>query len=153
MADTASVTQSFLIAGTLQNATVSVTQSFLIVAAGVGITCGSPPNGTIGVAYTHTFPSGGGEAPLTFAVTAGTLPGGLTLNASTGVLSGTPTSPGVFPFTITVTDALRATASVACSITIPNNTVITLLGWKLYPDEPCEDTVEGLEVPKVDRAV
>lgn len=91
--------------------------SFLAFAAPLGITCGRPPSGTVGTPYTHTFPATGGTPPYTFA-TAGALPGGLSLNASTGVVSGTPTTPGAFPFTIQVTDADAATASVPCSITI-----------------------------------
>ena len=82
------------------------------------ITCGSPPNGAVGESYTHTFPSGAGAPPYTFAITVGTLPPGLTLNTSTGVVSGVPTSQGTYPFTIQVTDNATHTAHVACTITI-----------------------------------
>ena len=47
----------------------------------------------------------------TFAATTGTLPAGLSLNAATGVLSGTPTTAGVSNFTITATDTTNATGS------------------------------------------
>ena len=63
------------------------------------------PNGTVGTPYSVTFSSPGGTAPFTFAVTAGTLPPGLTLTPSTGVLTGIPTFAGPFTFTITATDA------------------------------------------------
>jgi large repetitive protein len=50
----------------------------------------------------------GGSGTYTFAVTAGTLPAGLCLNATTGVLSGTPTATGSSTFTITATDSNNA---------------------------------------------
>jgi hypothetical protein len=80
------------------------------------IVCGDPPNGCIGVAYTHTFPEVGGVLPLSYTVTAGTLPPGLTLTDN--VLSGTPTTLGSWWFTITVTDADSNTEEVTCSIGI-----------------------------------
>src|ERR1035437_1469697 len=153
MANTGRVTQSFILAGTLQNGTARVTQSFIIAAIGLGITCGNPPDGHVGAAYSHTFPSGGGIAPLTFSIIAGSLPLGLTLNAATGLVSGTPTSAGTFPFTIQVQDAFGAINSVACSIIVPDATLITLYGWKLYPDAVCDNAVPALKLPPVDRAV
>jgi hypothetical protein len=153
MANTGRVTQSIVLAGTLQNGTARLTQSFLIAAVGIGINCGNPPAGKIGTAYSHAFPSGGGAAPLTFSIVSGSLPTGLTLNAATGVVSGTPTGPGTFPFTIQVVDSMMGTASVACSITVPTSTIVQLIGWKLYPNVPCEDALPGLELPPVKRAV
>ena len=46
----------------------------------------------------------GGTAPYVWSVTAGSLPPGLTLNTSTGVVSGTPTTTGSYPATVRVTD-------------------------------------------------
>jgi hypothetical protein len=153
MANIARVTQSFALAGTLQNGTARVTQSYVLLGVGIGITCGNPPPGNVGAAYSHTFPSGGGQAPLTFSITAGSLPAGLSLDAATGIVSGTPTGPGSFPFTIQVVDALMGTASVSCSITVSYAVIIQLIGWKLYPDAPCENALPKLELPSVDRAV
>ena len=61
------------------------------------------PGATVGSAYSQAVTASGGTAPYTFAVTAGTLPAGLTL-APSGALSGTPTAGGTFNFTITATD-------------------------------------------------
>ncbi len=63
------------------------------------------PNGVIGTPYSQTVSAVGGTAPYTFTVSSGALPTGLTLNASTGAISGTPNTPGTFNFTITATDA------------------------------------------------
>jgi len=59
----------------------------------------------------------GGTVPVTFAVTAGTLPAGMTLSAA-GLLSGTPTAAGAFLFTITATDAGNVMVSLAYTLTI-----------------------------------
>ncbi|WP_394663379.1 putative Ig domain-containing protein [uncultured Sphingomonas sp.] len=63
-----------------------------------------PASGTVGTAYTATLTTTGGTAPYSYAVTAGTLPTGLTL-ATGGTLSGTPTSAGSFAFTVTAEDS------------------------------------------------
>ncbi len=53
----------------------------------------------------------GGSPPYSWQLTAGALPGGLSLNASSGVISGTPSAAGTFNFTIQVTDSANLTAS------------------------------------------
>jgi outer membrane autotransporter protein len=73
-------------------------------AATVAVAPVSLPNGTAGVAYSQGITASGGTAPYAFAVTAGSLPTGLTLS-NAGVLSGTPTANGTFNFTITATDS------------------------------------------------
>src|SRR5207245_2000560 len=55
------------------------------------------PDPTAGVAYNQTITASGGFSPYTFGVLTGSLPPGLTLNASTGTIPGTPiTSPMYF---------------------------------------------------------
>lgn len=62
------------------------------------------PDGIVGVLYSQVITASGGAAPYTFTVTAGSLPPGLALDPTTGVLSGTPTTAGPYNFTITATD-------------------------------------------------
>ncbi|MEG1280788.1 MAG: putative Ig domain-containing protein [Comamonas sp.] len=61
-------------------------------------------SGTVGSAYSQTITATGGVGAVTYAVTAGSLPAGLTLS-SAGELSGTPTAGGSFSFTVEVTDS------------------------------------------------
>lgn len=63
------------------------------------------PPGTPGVAYSETITANGGTPDYTYAVTSGSLPPGLNLSSG-GVLSGEPTTPGTFTFTITATDSV-----------------------------------------------
>ena len=63
------------------------------------ITTDSLPNGTEGTSYSQTL-TATGTAPITWSVTSGSLPTGLTLNESTGLISGTPTTAGTSTFTV-----------------------------------------------------
>ena len=66
----------------------------------------SLPNGQIGRSYSTTLTATGGTPPLSWARTTGALPAGLALNATSGVISGTPTAAAAgTPLTFTVTDA------------------------------------------------
>ena len=66
---------------------------------------------------------GGGTTPLTYGVSP-TLPTGLSYNAATGQITGTPTvTLAATTFTVTVTDANSATATATFSLTV--NTAVT----------------------------
>ncbi len=94
------------------------TYSLTIGCPTVSLSPASLPGGTVGTSYSQSIsasPSGGN---YTFAVTAGSLPAGLSLNSATGALSGTPTTSGAASFTITATGFGGCTGSKAYSITI-----------------------------------
>lgn len=77
------------------------------------------PIGAVNAPYaSNPLQTTGGTAPYTYGVTNGSLPTGLTLNTSNGVISGTPTASGSFNFTITATDAANCTGSRAYSISV-----------------------------------
>jgi hypothetical protein len=85
------------------------------------------PNGTLGTPYGRTFTADGGIAPYTFAITSGSLPFGLTLNANSGVLHGTPEQIGTFAFTVTATDVAGCSGSAAYTIEIAECETSTVL--------------------------
>jgi hypothetical protein len=69
------------------------------------------PAGTAGTPYSQTITATGGTAPYTFTVVSGTVPPGMTLSP-TGVLAGTPTTPGSSAVTIRVTDGVSCFAEI-----------------------------------------
>jgi hypothetical protein len=93
----------------------------------VTITTGTPLlTGTVGTAYSQQLAATGGAPPYTWARIAGSLPAGLDLSSS-GLISGTPTSPGNFTFTAQVTDSAQRTATKVFAIAIdpPSLTITT----------------------------
>lgn len=63
----------------------------------------------VGVTYAGAITASGGTAPYSYAVTNGVLPAGLTLDAATGVITGTATAGGIFDFTVAATDSSGGT--------------------------------------------
>ncbi len=85
------------------------------------------PDGTVGQPYAFSITANGGIAPYSFSLISGSLPPGLTFRQD-GLISGTPTTAGLFPFDVTVTDALRQTASLHLGITIAPALLTILTG-------------------------
>jgi hypothetical protein len=63
------------------------------------------PAGTVDQSYNTVLAVGGGSSPYHFSVSSGALPPGVSLNPTTGTLSGTPTTPGTYSFEVMVTDS------------------------------------------------
>ncbi len=82
----------------------------------------SLPDGVLNTAYNATLQSTGGTGAVTWSLTTGTLPAGLTLNAGTGAITGTPTAGGTSPITVKVTDSATPPNSVTTALTITINT-------------------------------
>ena len=117
-------------------ATVTNNYSLVIAAPALALSPSALPAGIQFTAYPNTaFAASGGIAPYSYSITAGSLPSGLSFNA-TGVLSGTPLVSGTFGFTVTATDSTSGTAG---TISVPYQLVITNL-----PDPSTDAEVRGL---------
>lgn len=114
-----------------QSFSVAVNAPVLSIAVGAAL-----PAGTVGVAYSQTLPvtATGGTQPYQWSIAAGGfIAPGLSLNASTLAVSGTPTAAGTFNFTVQVTDANQQTATRSLSITI-NPASLSISGSRQLPN-------------------
>ena len=101
----------------------------------------NPSDGRRGTVYAgHTFTATGGTGDISYTVTSGALPTGLSL-ASNGALSGIPTEEGSFTFTVTATDSATTPISDSHSYTI-------LIGAPFSTDAELKasSTVKGVTV-------
>ena len=107
----------------------------ITVGTGLTITTVSLPNGVVSSAYSQTLASSGGAGTITWSISAGSLPGSLTLSGNT--ISGTPTATGTFNFTVKATDSSTPpqAATQALSITI-NPGILTITTTSLPQGTP-----------------
>lgn len=84
----------------------------------LGITTASLPNGTINTPYNALVSANGGISPYSWTIASGALPIGLSLDAHSGLISGTPGAAGTTNATIKVTDVQNDTATQVLTITI-----------------------------------
>ncbi len=90
------------------------------------------PNGSYNTSYSQTVTASGGVSPYTYSITSGSLPNGLSIASSTGVISGTPITAGAASFTVTATDTYSNIGVQAYTITISAPT-ITLSPTSISP--------------------
>lgn len=68
------------------------------------LTCPASSVCNVGIPYGDTLTLTGGTPGYYYTITSGALPPGLTLNSSTGAITGTPTTAGTYTFTVSVED-------------------------------------------------
>ena len=115
---------TFALSATITDSTggtpASVTQSYSLVVASpvLAATPGTLAGGTAGTAYQQAITATGGIAPY-HVVLSGSLPAGMTFDAASGTLSGTPTQSGTFALSATITDSTGGTpASITQSYSL-----------------------------------
>ncbi|MER9977249.1 putative Ig domain-containing protein [Mesorhizobium sp. M0085] len=126
-------TFNLVVAATDANGFIGSKSYTLIIAEPtVELTPASLPNPIYNQAYSQQLAASGGAVPYTFALTSGTLPSGISFDA-TGLLSGTPTNTGTFDFTAVATDQNGKSGSKAYSVTIDKLGTTTLVVSSLNP--------------------
>ena len=95
------------------------------------------PLGTVGSAYSLPVTAMGGAGGFVYTVNAGSLPGGLTLGSSTGVISGSPTTAQTSTFTIRATDSAGCTADRSYTMSVvAAGSVIQVIGGSSQNNVP-----------------
>ncbi|HJV90776.1 MAG TPA: putative Ig domain-containing protein [Holophagaceae bacterium] len=103
-----------------------------------------PQNAAIGT-QAATLTNGTSGVSSTYAVTSGSLPAGLSLNAATGDITGTPTTAGVSTFTITATNGTRtATATPTYTVELTSALGLSYTTPKFFPQGSVIPTQSGM---------
>lgn len=84
----------------------------------LSISPASLPDANVGTFYSQTLTATGGTAPYTYSVISGSLPNGLSLDPTSGEISGIPNSPGLVSFTVQSVDSLSDTGTANYSINV-----------------------------------
>lgn len=92
--------------------------SLLIANAPVSLAAQAVTTGRVTVPYTAALAASGGNGTFAWSIAAGALPSGLTLDAATGVIAGTPLAEGTYAFTVTAADASEPSNAASSPITI-----------------------------------
>jgi uncharacterized repeat protein (TIGR02543 family) len=103
-------------------------------------------SGTPGTAFTVDIAATGGAEPFTFAVSAGNLPAGLNIDATTGTISGTPTAAATAVITVLVADAKGKTASTTFTISIVATTSNVTSEPATQPEPVCEAACQAANI-------
>jgi len=105
----------------------NIGSTLLTVQAGpLSITTTSLPNPAKNLAYSASLTASGGTAPETWSIASGGLPPGLTLTASSGVITGTPAATGIFTFTVVAGDSSARVETAMKPFTIAVGSAATI---------------------------
>jgi Putative Ig domain len=113
------------------------------------ITSSALAPGTSGTNYSQALSASGGTPAYTWSISSGSLPSGLTLAGTTGVISGSPTASGTSTFTVSVHDNSSPvqTQSTTSSITVTASQQSNGPGHTWYVDAAIGGTRYSTNVP------
>jgi hypothetical protein len=101
--------------------------SYFAPIGSLNITTTSLPSGTLNYPYSMTLGASGGVPPYAWSVTLGSLPPGLNLDSTHGMISGTPTIADTYGFTLQVADSQTPPATASAPLSITVNATLTQL--------------------------
>ncbi|RMG06357.1 MAG: hypothetical protein D6731_25960 [Planctomycetota bacterium] len=118
----------------------TLVRSFTLVLAASSppaITTTGLPAATVGAPYSASISGSGGQPPYTWSVVAGALPPGLSLDPSSGALTGAPTQSGSFAFTVELRDQSGATTTAALAVQVAGTSGPGPLGTRVQGSGSC----------------
>ncbi len=131
------------------SASAAATKQFTVVVIEVLSISTAPvlPGGSTGTAYSQALAATGGKPPYRWAVVAGALPPGMNLSADTGGITGTPTAPGDYEFTVELSDAaqVRVRGTLSIHVAMPDTPAVEISGLP--------DAAASLDQPSVKLAI
>ena len=131
-------TYTFTVKATNAFGNASKDLSITITATPPVILTTSLPNGIVGHAYDQTLTASGAQ-PITWEITSGALPTGLTLEATTGKITGTPEEEATYTFTVKATNEFGSDTKDLSIVTVPNSIpALETSPIKVYPN-PAND--------------
>jgi len=101
-----------------QTTAATATLSLVQAGASLAITTTSLPGGVPNKTYSATLNATGGTSPYTWSLTSGSLPNGLALAASTGIITGQPTTSSSASLTFKVTDSSSPLQTMSITLTL-----------------------------------
>jgi Putative Ig domain len=97
-------------------------------------------SGTLNVAYASGLNASGGTPPYQFSIISGSIPPNLTFDATSGSITGTPTTTGTFSFTASVQDLAGGITDGNCSISVRSTISDIQLVCRPLDDTPGDPT-------------
>ena len=118
---TAAATSTFTAQVAGADGAISTRSMTIRVALPLTVSTTSLASGSVATAYSATLAATGGQTPYAWSISTGSLPPGLALAASTGTITGTPSTAGSWTFTVLATDGGSPVRTATGSLTITVN--------------------------------
>ncbi|HKM94171.1 MAG TPA: lamin tail domain-containing protein [Prolixibacteraceae bacterium] len=119
--------------------------NWIALPAGISVQNFILANAVEGVQYQHQFLASGGLSPYVWNIVAGSLPTGLTLDASKGTISGIPVQNGAFSFKMLVADQFGVDVPIEISLNVNVNTLPVAVNDTISTQELFSATVYVFE--------
>jgi uncharacterized protein (TIGR03437 family) len=95
----------------------------------LALSTSSLPNGVVELAYSQPLAASGGTAPYSWSLSKGTLPPGLQIQSSSGIISGTLTTVGTFTFTVELNDSGSQSATHEFTINVGGSGLVNTASY------------------------
>ena len=114
---------TFTFTAKASNSAGNDTKEFAVKITQTAVTGTIPVTITRRASYTGTPKASGGTSPYTWSISAGKLPDGLKINASTGKITGNPSKAGTFSFTVKAQDKNGSASTKEYTVKVTQTTV------------------------------